>query len=782
MSDAPNSTQQSGGLALKLVYVMSVVLVIAGIINAMPTIPGWDQMVKGLIGNDKIPVRRFPPEYFYPIVFAWMMVIVALKHSMWRDWQNLSAWRRGFGLFMDVALVVSALAISISYVVEISSICMIDRITGDRAALMETGLKDAIAFAKEYGLPVPDTVDDPKCLNTTGVWLALIMGISMLVFLGYNIKVWGFPLVAVSLGIALYTIGTVLVWYFWGANDINKYLVTKLGSDPRTFLDGIPNVQDALINNSSGILGKFIHITLNVVFPYIVLGALFGKSAGGQALIKIAFIWTRNLRGGPAHAAVVSSALFGTITGGPVVNVLSTGVLTIPMMIKRGFSKTFAGGIEAAASSGGSIMPPVMGVAAFVLAALSSVPYREVIIAAAIPAIAYFFCLFLAVVFQARKQNIQAIGDNLPPEMRLTKNDRLHLMQILLPILLILFLLLTPKDSIGCGWFGSLMGVVTEVNNGNCRAIEMPWMLELLQNAAGDASAAGWWSALLVSILLFIDKDWRKEPSKFLDALSDTGETISTLFLMFLAVTVIDVCLTFTALSKYVAFDTLDFLLALDLGGSGSVLFQFIALFVTMTLAIILGMGMPAVPAYINVALLMGPLLIGLGIATFTAHMFIFYYAVASAITPPVAMAAFAASTITKADPMATGFASVKAGIVMFVIPYVFAFYPELLLIDAAIEDPASTSGGFLPGYDGGIHIGLITEILFRLVIALYLLASGLARFDFKRLPRWEVFGRLGLAAIVMHSNPAIFIPASIAGLAWIAWGYWQSRKAAATA
>ena len=152
---------------------------------------------------------------------------------------------------------------------------------------------------------------------------------------------------------------------------------------------------------------------------------------------------------------------------------------------------------------------------------------------------------------------------------------------------------------------------------------------------------------------------------------------------MFMAVTVIDVCLNFTGLSTFVAVDILGFLLSLDLGGSGSVVFQFIALFVTMALAVLLGMGMPAVPAYINVALLMGPLLIGLGIATFTAHMFIFYFAVASAITPPVALAAFAASTITKADPMATGFSAVRSGIVMFIIPFVFAMYPELLLIDA---------------------------------------------------------------------------------------------------
>jgi TRAP transporter 4TM/12TM fusion protein len=367
--------------------------------------------------------------------------------------------------------------------------------------------------------------------------------------------------------------------------------------------------------------------------------------------------------------------MFGTISGGPVVNVLSTGVLTIPMMIKRGFSKVFAGGMESAASSGGSIMPPVMGVAAFVLAALTAVPYREVIIAAAIPAIAYFFCLFLSAVFQSRKQGIEAIGV-VTEDMILSRADKLNLVMIFGPILLILFLLLTPKEAIGCGIFGSLFGVQTTVTDGICRTTDLPWFFELLQNSAGDAGSAGWWAVILLCFLLFLDKDMRRQPSRLLDALSGSGILISTLYLMFLAVSIIDFCLNFTGLSDFIALDVLGWLRSLDLGGSGSGLFQFIALLTTMALAVLLGMGMPAVPAYINVALLMGPVLSGLGLSIFTAHMFIFYFAVASAITPPVAIAAFTAATITKAEPMSTAFSAVRSGIVMFVIPFVFALYP----------------------------------------------------------------------------------------------------------
>ncbi len=763
MSDAESNDAFRDTFPTRSLYVLALIFVFMGIVNSTPAIPGWSDMWRALSGLESLKVRSFPTEWFYPLVFLLMMTIVALKHSMWRAWLGTS-WA-AFGLFMDVALIIASALISFTYLIEIDSVCLIDLLNGDRARLIAQTLKAEIVFAEEYGLPIPDTVDNPKCSTTTGIWLVLIMGASMLVFLGYNIKVWGLPLVLVALVVALYTIGTVLVWYFHGPEDINKYLMTKMGGEPRTFLDGRPNVHDALVNNASGMLGRFMDVIMNVVFPYIILGAMFGKSAGGQSLIKLAFRWTRNLRGGPAHAAIVSSAMFGTITGGPVTNVLSTGVLTIPMMIRRGFSPTFAGGVEAAASSGGSIMPPVMGVAAFILAALTATPYGDVIIAASIPAIAYFFCLFLTAMFQSRKQGIEAYGA-LTEDMRMSRTDVMHLLQIFLPILLILILLLTPKDAVGCGPLGWLLGAQTTLTDGVCRATGLPWILQLYQNAAGDAGATGWWGAAFVIALLFLDKDFRATPRKALDALAEAGITVSTLYLMFLAVTVIDVCLNFTGLSKFVAVDVLRFLLSLDLGADGSVSFQFIALGITMLLAVLLGMGMPAVPAYINVALLMGPLLIGLGIATFTAHMFIFYFAVASAITPPVALAAFAAASITKAEPMATGFSAVRSGIVMFVIPFVFAFYPELLLIDQALIDPSSPDKSFLPGYENGVEFTSLVWLLAKLMLALYFVASALARYDVGPLNMMWVLVRLAIAVGLLARPEPVYFSAIAAACA----------------
>ncbi len=777
MSNESPARERPVDLGEKIVYWLALALVIVGLLNAMPGIPGIDSLFSGLFGFKDFSIRKYPYEYFYPIAFSVMMIIVALKHSLWRELANRSPSLRRWGLFLDIALVIAAVSISITYMVEIEAVCLIDQVTGERAELIAKSLADERQFAEDFGLPIPDSVEDPQCINTTGAWLAAIIFLSVAIFLAYNVKVWGLPLVIVAIAVAVYTVATVLVWYVYGPDDINKYLMTKMGGEPRLLSDGRPRLHDSLVNNASGLLGRFMDIILNTVFPYIVLGGLFGASAGGRSLIKLAFLWTRKLRGGPAHAAIISSAMFGTISGGPVVNVLSTGVLTIPMMIKRGFSKTFAGGMEAAASSGGSIMPPVMGVAAFVLAALTAVPYREVIIAAAIPAIAYFFCMFLSAVFQSRKQGIEAIGE-VTESMMLSRTDKLNLVMIFGPILLILFLLLTPKEAVGCGFIASLFGVETTGAGSSCLATDLPWFLELVQNSAGDAGSAGWWAVFLLCFLLFLDKDVRKQPGRLLDALSGSGVLISTLYLMFLAVSIIDFCLNFTGLSDFIALDILGWLRSLDLGGSGSGVFQFLALLTTMTLAVLLGMGMPAVPAYINVALLMGPVLAGLGLSIFAAHMFIFYFAVASAITPPVAIAAFTAATITKAEPMATAFSAVRSGIVMFIIPFVFAFYPELLLIKAAVLDPGALASAeqYLPGYDGERHYGALLWLLLRLMAALYLVASALAGFDRKLLGVSEIAIRLGLALLILFKPAEIHVVALLLAVSLLGYHYAKNK------
>ena len=276
MSDIDTTAHTSKGVAAQLVFWLSVFFVILGMINAMPGIPGLDQLAADLAGNDDFIIRKFPFQYYYPFAFALMMIIVALKHSMWRAWMGQKPLKRGFGLFMDVALVLMAVTISVTYLAEIESVCIIDQMTGDRARMLAESLQIEIENAELFGLPTPTTVDDPQCLNTTGPWLVLIIGMAIVVFLAYNVKVWGLPLVLVAIVVATYTIGTVLVWYFYGVDDINKYFVTKIGGEPRLLSDGRPRVHDILVNNASGLLGRFMDIILNEIFPYLILGALFG--------------------------------------------------------------------------------------------------------------------------------------------------------------------------------------------------------------------------------------------------------------------------------------------------------------------------------------------------------------------------------------------------------------------------------------------------------------------------------------------------------------------------
>lgn len=775
MSDPDTRAQAPNAFSIRFAYWLAFSFVVVGLFNAMPGIPGLNEVVASLTGQTRISIRRFPFEYFYPIAFFVMMLIVALKQYNKR---KLDGTRKPMALGLDIALVVMAVVISLAYLNEIQSVCLADQITGDRARLIAESLRIERENALLFGLPEPTTVDDPQCYNTLGGWLVAIVGLAITVFLINAVRVWGLPLVIVAIVVVGWAFITIGVWYVFGADGINRYLVTVLGGEPRTLAAGYSRVHDILTSNASGLLGRFMAIVLNEIFPYLILGSLFGVSAGGQSLIKLAFRWTRSLRGGPAHAAVVSSAMFGTISGGPVVNVLSTGVLTIPMMLKRGFSRTFAGGVEAAASAGGTVMPPVMGVAAFILAAMTAVPYGDVIIAAAIPAVAYFFCLFLSVVFQARRQNIQAVGE-FTPEMHISRQDILNLIMIFGPILLITTLLLTPKEAVGCGLFGNLLGVEQTMGANGCIARHLPWGLQLLQNAAGDVGGAGWWAVILLMGLLFFDPQMRAKPRKLIDALSEAGGLIATLYVMFLVVTIIDFSLSLTGMPFYISLDVLQWLNSLNLGEGGAGLFQFLALVVTMLLAILLGMGMPAAPAFINVSLLMGPVLAGLGLSIFTANMFIFYFAAASAITPPVALAAYAAASITKADPIMTGFSALRSGIVMFVIPFIFAAYPELLLIPQAVLDPQAPGMVFLPGYDGQVDVGHIVLLCLRLSVALYLLASALAGFDFVRLRSWHIALRIALAVGIILHDPLVHSVATGLALIVILTNYLSARKAA---
>ncbi|MEP6017012.1 MAG: TRAP transporter fused permease subunit [Paracoccaceae bacterium] len=731
------------GIGRTWAIALGFLLVVVGMLNTMPEIPGLQDAARTLTGQPFLRVSGFPPEFFYPPIFLLMMLIVALDASVYRAWKVSRPHLAWLGLLLDAGLIIAAFLASFGYLVEIDSVCLIDQFTGERARL----IADAAARSEGVIPGISFDAEVPACQGRFGIWIIPLLFTIITLFFLYNVRVWGVPLVAVASVVVIYTVGTALIWIY-DLSD-NSFLLTKLGADGGDIQATAIQKATNVFITPDGFMGRFMDIVVNQVFPYVILGALFGTSAGGTSLIKLAVRLTRNLRGGPAHAAIVSSAMFGTITGGPVTNVLSTGRLTIPMMKRNGFSPQFAGGVEAAASSGGQIMPPVMGVAAFVLVALTAVPYTKVITAAFLPAMFFFFSIFLAVMFQARREKVEAMRE-IPDDLVMFRQDWLNLIIILVPIMTILFLLLGNKDAVSAGWLSNILP---------------DFVTRTIVNSTGDATSAGWWAVVVLLPLLFLDPETRAKPSKIIVSLADGGILISRLFLLLFAVSIISAFLNESGLTGELTravtswLETANVLriLGFEIPIVGGV-YLMLALTCAMFCAILLGMGMPTVPAYVNVALLLGPLLASLGVSFFTAHMFVFYFAVASAITPPVAIAAFAAASVTKTEPMRTAFAAVRVGIVMFTIPFVFAWYPELLLIEEAvtITDAAGRST-LIEGYSGAVDWLALTLLGLRLIFALYLMASALAKFDHGPLQRWEVALRL-LAAVLLLWKTAMFM------------------------
>jgi TRAP transporter 4TM/12TM fusion protein len=738
MSDQSPSRDKGHYLALVLAFI----LVMVGLINTMPEIPGLQDLARDLTGRPFFRVSGFPPEFFYPPIFLVMMVIVALDASVFRALKKDRPHLAWLGLLLDAGLILAAFLAALGFLVEIDSFCLIDQITGERARLIQeasersAGLIPGISFEAEV----------PSCQARFGIWIIPLLFTIISLFFLYNVRVWGLPLVMVATVVVVYTVGTALLWMF-DLSD-NNFLLTKLGADGGDARAAAIQKATNVFITPNGFMGRFMDIVVNQVFPYVILGALFGTSAGGTSLIKLAVRATRHLRGGPAHAAIVSSAMFGTITGGPVTNVLSTGRLTIPMMRRNGFSPQFAGGVEAAASSGGQIMPPVMGVAAFVLVALTAVPYTKVITAAFLPAMFFFFSIFLAVVFQARRENVKAMRE-IPGDLIMSRQDWLNLIIIFAPIFTILSLLLGNKDVISSGFVASVLPA---------------FVTQTLVNATGDAVSAGWWAVAVLVPLLFLDPETRVKPSKILLSLADGGILVSRLFLLLFAVSIISAFLNESgltgeltrAITTWLEQAQVLSLFGFDIKIVGGV-YLMLALTCAMGCAILLGMGMPTVPAYVNVALLLGPLLANLGVSFFTAHMFVFYFAVASAITPPVAIAAFAAASITRTEPMRTGLAAVRIGIVMFTIPFVFAWYPELLLIEEAVtitNDQGQRA--LIDGYSGSVDWPSLSALGLRIAVALYLMASALAKFDKVAMNILEVALRLLAAVLILWKSAMI--------------------------
>ncbi|TQV71305.1 TRAP transporter permease [Denitrobaculum tricleocarpae] len=524
-------------------------------------------------------------------------------------------------------------------------------------------------------------------VTNSDAWPALA---GLAVFLELTRRLWGW---------GLFSVGALAVVYLLFGQDLPGIMEHSGFS--------LKEVAEALwYNTNKGVFGSITNIVLSTVFIFIIFGALLEGTGAGDTLLKFAFLATRRTRGGPAHAAILASSLFGTMSGSTVANIVGTGTFTIPMIKKRGFSPTFAAGIEATASSGGQIMPPIMGAAALVMADLTGVGYLNIIVAALFPALFYYFSLFAAVTVESRRQGIEVQA--LTIDDRITRVDLINSVLFLGPIATVI---------------GSLLlGLST--------------------------SAAGFYAVIVLLVLSVINPEVRNNPMRVWRSFINGSKSGATLLIAIAAIGILVGSLDTTGLGLKLAN-----VIASVRGDS-----LFSALAVAMVGALILGMGMPTLPAYLIIILVMGPAIQALGISMLTAHMFVFYYGVASSLTPPVAIAAYAAAPIAGSNPLMTAFMSFRLGMAKFIIPFIFAFYPTILIVEE-------------------FHLLPFLWILARTLFCIWLFSSALSAFDRGRLTWAEVVLRFLAAFILLALDPLYHLPALALGVVLILWD-WRRGQA----
>jgi len=382
-----------------------------------------------------------------------------------------------------------------------------------------------------------------------------------------------------------------------------------------------------LFIDPNALLGIPLTIVATIVVAFILFGQVLFAAGGGDFFTDIATSLLGRFRGGAAKMSLVSSALFGTISGSPVANVVMTGTISIPLMKHTGYRPHVAGAVESVASTGGQLMPPVMGAAAFVMAEFLGVPYAKVALAALLPALLYYLALFVQVDLEAGSTGISRVPeDQIPPLAAVIRKGWIFF----IPIGIIVYLL----------FFMNL-----------------------------DAAKAAYYAAALTLPASFLRRESRITFAKVVTILEGTGQAMLEVAVVCAVAGIVIGVLTLTGLAFI-------FTLFVDTLGSANI---FLILVLTGIVALILGMGMPTTAVYVVVALTLAPALAKLGISPMAAHLFVFYYAMLSMITPPVCIASFAGAAIAGASPMRTGYASMRLGIIAYLVPFIFVFDPLLL-------------------------------------------------------------------------------------------------------
>ena len=438
----------------------------------------------------------------------------------------------------------------------------------------------------------------------------------------------GIPILVVVICLLVY----VFYWQF--NNGTNLYMTLR-------------NLTSKLFYSTSGLIGTPINVCYTYIVLFIIFGAFLERTGIAEFFISLANRIAGWSSGGAAKVAVISSALCGMVSGSSVGNTVTTGSVTIPMMKKTGYKPEFAGAVEAASSTGGQIMPPIMGAAAFLMAEYMGVPYIDVAVKAIIPALLYFTGIFITVHLEAKKLGLQGIPrDQLPKISFLLKNCYL-----ILPLVLLVWLVSTGTRTMAYSAAISILGafVIGFIN----------FFMTELRLKPEDKSAGG----------VFKDS-LRLSLSAAYEALQSGARNCITVAAACAMAGLIAGCITITGLASTLINVIVNF------AGDATI----IGLVLTMLTCIVLGMGVPTTANYCIMAATTAPILIALGIPQVPAHFFVFYFGIVADITPPVALAAYAGSAIAKSDPMKTGLNAAKLAIAAFIVPYILALNPVMVL------------------------------------------------------------------------------------------------------
>lgn len=519
---------------------------------------------------------------------------------------------------------------------------------------------------------------------------------------------FGFVLIIVSLEVTRRVMGWILAilgFLFVLQLFIGPYL-------PGTFAHkGFNLVRVIEFNYSTmeGIFGTVLSVFATYVMPFIVFGVFLQQSGGGAFFIDLARALAGNISGGPAIIAIWGSAIFGSMSGSPVANVVSTGSFTIPMMKKVGFKSEFAGAVEAAASTGGQFLPPIMGAAAFILATLTETPYSRIVVMAIVPALLYYLSLTSMVYFRAKLIGISGIPRKDLPQVSVVMRS---------------------------GWYFAFILV----------------MAVALIIKGYSPPVVAFWATVFVWVCSYFKKETRLTPARLFDIFSVAGRTsltvgsaVGTLGLIMGGITLSGLGISFSQLLLSVS------------GGN-----IFIAIILIAIIATIVGMGLPTAASYIVLAILAAPSLVQLGVPVVNAHMMCFWLAMTSNITPPVCVAAFAASSIAKGDPMKTGFHACSLGLFLYLCPFAFVYTPQILLVDENVS-----------------HTLIVITSFVMATIALSATVQG---WLFKRLAAVERILYLISAVLLITPNLITDIAGLIAFCALVFWSFngknTQSAKA----